>query len=60
MRICLGGMTEFAFVLTDSIAHQWIQLKLHSNSTSYGEFIYVKENCAEFIVPSDCVFITNL
>lgn len=53
-------MTEFAFVLTDSIAHQWIQLKLHSNSTSYGEFIYVKENCAEFIVPGDCVFITNL
>lgn len=59
IRIYFGGR-KLVFMLTDSIAHLWIQLKLHSNSASYTKFIYVKENRAEFIVPGDCVFIANL
>lgn len=59
-RIYLGRMKKIAFVLTDSIAHLWIQLKLHSNRSSYSEFIYVKENCAEFVISGDRVFITDL
>lgn len=51
---------KLACMLTDSIAHLRIQLKFHSNGTSYTEFIYVKENCAEFIIPGDRVFIANL
>lgn len=59
-RIYWDGRREFTFVLTNSTAHLWVQLKLHTDSTSYGEFVYVKENCAEFIIPGDRVFITDL
>lgn len=59
-RICWDGRREFTFVLTNSIAHLWIQLKLHADSTSHSELIYVEENCAEFIIPGDRVFITDL
>lgn len=59
-RIYWEGRSEYTFILTHSIAHLWIQLKLHADSASYGEFVYVKENCAELIIPGDRVFITHL
>lgn len=58
-RIYWDRRRKFTSVLPNSIAHLWIQLELHTDSTSYSEFIYVKENCAEFIIPGDRVFITD-